>query len=57
LQIKPFAVVSVKTLTAIAEQVPMDEDALAAIPGIGQQKSQQFGPELLAIVRSRVRNR
>ncbi|MFF4026380.1 MULTISPECIES: ATP-dependent DNA helicase UvrD2 [Nocardia] len=57
LQIKPFAVVSVKTLTAIAEQVPTDEDALAAIPGIGQQKSQQFGPELLAIVRSRVRNR
>ncbi|MFF0456799.1 ATP-dependent DNA helicase UvrD2 [Nocardia africana] len=57
LRIKPFAVVSVKTLTAIAEQVPMDEDALAAIPGIGQQKSQQFGPELLAIVRSRVRNR
>ncbi len=57
LQIKPFAVVSVKTLTAIAEQVPMDEEALAAIPGIGQQKSQQFGAEVLAIVRSRVRNR
>ncbi|WP_081769145.1 ATP-dependent DNA helicase UvrD2 [Nocardia nova] len=57
LRIKPFAVVSVKTLTAIAEQVPMDEDALASIPGFGQQKSREYGLELLAIIRSRVRNR
>ncbi|MBO0852934.1 MAG: ATP-dependent DNA helicase UvrD2, partial [Nocardia sp.] len=57
LRIKPYAVLSVKTLTAIAEQCPADEAALTAIPGLGQMKCREFGPELLSIVRSRLRNR
>lgn len=54
LEIKPFAVLSVNILTAIAEQWPTTDDALAAVPGMGQQRREQFGPELLAIVRSRM---
>ncbi|WP_081706376.1 ATP-dependent DNA helicase UvrD2 [Nocardia sp. CNY236] len=50
LSIDARAVASITTLTAIAEQWPTDERALAAIPGIGQYKLRRFGAEMLAIV-------
>ena len=39
------------TLTAIAEQVPTDLDSLAAIPGVGPAKLNEFGEEVLEIVK------
>jgi DNA helicase-2/ATP-dependent DNA helicase PcrA len=39
------------TLTAIAEQVPTDLDSLSAIPGVGPAKLNEFGEEVLEIVR------
>ncbi len=38
------------TLTAIAEQVPHDLESLAAIPGVGPAKLNEFGEEVLEIV-------
>ncbi|MQY28337.1 ATP-dependent DNA helicase UvrD2 [Nocardia aurantia] len=52
LSVKTFAVLSANTLTAIAEQQPLDERALTAIPGLGAAKLRQYGPEILRIVRS-----
>jgi DNA helicase-2/ATP-dependent DNA helicase PcrA len=49
------SVLSMQILEAIAEQLPLDERALTAVSGIEAQKLRQFGPEILAIVRSRVR--
>ncbi|RMI35787.1 ATP-dependent DNA helicase UvrD2 [Nocardia stercoris] len=55
LGIKPFAVLGVKAMTAIAEQFPADEQALAAIPGMGEHRAVQFGTDLLRLVRARRR--
>ena len=41
------------TLIAIAETLPTDEAALVAIPGIGARKLEQFGPDVLALVKAR----
>ena len=41
------------TLIAIAELLPTDDAALVAIPGIGARKLEQFGPDVLELVRSR----
>lgn len=38
------------TLTAVAEQQPSDLDSLAAIPGIGPAKLQEYGHELLEVI-------
>jgi DNA helicase-2/ATP-dependent DNA helicase PcrA len=45
----------VNTLTAIAEQLPENEAALAAL-GIGESKMRKYGAEVLAIIRSRRRS-
>ncbi|MFR9751266.1 ATP-dependent DNA helicase UvrD2 [Nocardia sp. 004] len=50
------SVLSINTLTAIAEQFPRDEQALAAVPGMGDYKMRQFGADVLAIVASRLRS-
>jgi DNA helicase II / ATP-dependent DNA helicase PcrA len=50
-----FVVFTDNTLIAIAEQLPTDDDALVAIPGIGARKLEQFGPDVLALVRGRPR--
>lgn len=55
LSVPNFVVFSDTTLTAIAEQLPADDRALVAIPGIGAKKLGQFGADVLAIVRSRAR--
>ena len=55
LQRRDFVVFTDTTLTAIAEQLPADDAALAAIAGIGAKKIEQYGADVLAIVASRVK--
>ena len=53
LKVPAYVVFSDNTLTAIAEMRPADEAALVAIPGIGARKLEQFGPDVLELVRNR----
>ncbi len=46
-----YVVFTDATLTAIAEQRPADDAALVAIPGIGPQKLDRYGAQVLALVR------
>ncbi|MEY8017717.1 ATP-dependent DNA helicase UvrD2 [Mycobacterium servetii] len=46
-----YVVFTDNTLIAIAELRPADEAALIAIPGIGARKLEQYGPDVLAMVR------
>lgn len=48
-----YVVFTDNTLIAIAETLPADEVALVAIPGIGARKLEQFGPDVLELVRNR----
>ncbi|WP_067848546.1 ATP-dependent DNA helicase UvrD2 [Nocardia lijiangensis] len=56
LRVREFVVFTDTTLTAIAEQLPADDRALEAIPGIGAKKIVDYGADVLAIVASRVRS-
>jgi DNA helicase-2/ATP-dependent DNA helicase PcrA len=47
----PYIIFSDNTLVAIAEMLPEDEAALIAIPGIGARKLEQYGPDVLDLVR------
>jgi DNA helicase-2/ATP-dependent DNA helicase PcrA len=47
----PYIIFSDNTLIAIAEMLPADEAALIAIPGIGARKLEQYGPDVLELVR------
>jgi DNA helicase-2/ATP-dependent DNA helicase PcrA len=53
LNVPAYVVFTDNTLTAIAELLPTDDAALVAIPGIGARKLEQFGPDVLELVRSR----
>jgi DNA helicase-2/ATP-dependent DNA helicase PcrA len=53
MQVPAFVVFTDNTLIAIAEQLPTDDHALVALPGIGARKLEQFGPDVLALVRAR----
>jgi DNA helicase-2/ATP-dependent DNA helicase PcrA len=53
LKVPAYIVFTDNTLTAIAEMLPTDEAALVAIPGIGARKLEQFGPDVLDLVRGR----
>ena len=53
LKVPAYVVFSDNTLIAIAESLPSDEAALVAIPGIGARKLEQFGPDVLDLVRAR----
>ena len=53
LKVPAYIVFSDNTLTAIAEMLPGDEAALVAIPGIGARKLEQFGADVLELVRNR----
>lgn len=46
-----YVVFTDNTLIAIAELLPDDEAALIAIPGIGARKLEQYGPDVLELVR------
>ncbi|ORB17161.1 ATP-dependent DNA helicase [Mycobacterium noviomagense] len=52
MKVPAYIVFTDNTLTAIAEMRPADEAALVAIPGIGARKLEQFGPDVLELVRN-----
>ena len=52
-KVPPYIVFSDNTLIAIAEMMPGDDAALISIPGIGARKLEQYGPEVLELVRAR----
>jgi DNA helicase-2/ATP-dependent DNA helicase PcrA len=53
LKVPAYVVFTDNTLIAIAESLPSDDAALVAIPGIGARKLEQFGPDVLDLVRAR----
>jgi DNA helicase-2/ATP-dependent DNA helicase PcrA len=53
LKVPAYVVFTDNTLIAIAELLPVDEAALVAIPGIGARKLEQYGPDVLDLVRAR----
>jgi DNA helicase-2/ATP-dependent DNA helicase PcrA len=48
-----YVVFSDNTLIAIAEMLPADDAALIAIPGVGARKLEQYGPDVLELIRRR----
>nr|BBX78315.1 ATP-dependent DNA helicase UvrD2 [Mycobacterium florentinum] len=52
-KVPAYVVFTDNTLIAIAELLPDDEAALIAIPGIGARKLEQYGPDVLEMVRGR----
>ncbi|CAN5645560.1 ATP-dependent DNA helicase UvrD2 [soil metagenome] len=53
LKVPAYVVFTDNTLIAIAELMPSDDAALVSIPGIGARKLEQFGPDVLELVRGR----
>jgi DNA helicase II / ATP-dependent DNA helicase PcrA len=53
MSVPAYVVFTDNTLIAIAESLPGDDAALVAIPGIGARKLEQFGPDVLALVKGR----
>ena len=53
LSVPAYVVFTDNTLIAIAESLPIDEAALVSIPGIGARKLEQFGADVLELVRAR----
>ncbi|WP_052235730.1 ATP-dependent DNA helicase UvrD2 [Mycolicibacterium setense] len=53
MKVPAYVVFTDNTLIAIAESLPADEAALVALPGIGARKLEQYGPDVLELVRSR----
>jgi DNA helicase-2/ATP-dependent DNA helicase PcrA len=53
LKVPAYVVFTDNTLIAIAESLPVDDAALVAIPGIGARKLEQFGADVLGLVRAR----
>ncbi|MGA9376503.1 MAG: ATP-dependent DNA helicase UvrD2, partial [Mycobacterium sp.] len=52
-KVPAFVVFTDNTLIAIAEALPADAAALVAIPGIGARKLEQYGPDVLDLVKAR----
>ncbi|MGV0605148.1 ATP-dependent DNA helicase UvrD2 [Mycolicibacterium sp. XJ1904] len=55
MSVPAYVVFTDNTLIAIAETLPTDDAALVAIPGIGARKLEQYGADVLALVKSRTR--
>ncbi|MGV0791576.1 ATP-dependent DNA helicase UvrD2 [Mycolicibacterium sp. XJ1819] len=53
MSVPAYVVFTDNTLIAIAETLPTDDAALVAIPGIGARKLEQYGADVLAMVKSR----
>ena len=53
MNVPAYVVFTDNTLIAIAELLPTDDAALVAIPGIGARKLEQFGPDVLELIRGR----
>jgi len=48
-KVPAYVVFTDATLVAIAESLPADEHALAAVPGVGKAKLDRYGAELVAL--------
>jgi DNA helicase-2/ATP-dependent DNA helicase PcrA len=55
MSVPAYVVFTDNTLIAIAETLPGDDAALVAIPGIGARKLEQYGADVLALVKGRSR--
>lgn len=53
MKVPAYVVFTDTTLMAIAETLPTDDAALVAIPGIGARKLEQYGEDVVALVRRR----
>ncbi len=53
MSVPAYVVFTDNTLIAIAEALPTDDAALVAIPGIGARKLEQFGADVIAMVKGR----
>ncbi|KUH81378.1 MULTISPECIES: ATP-dependent DNA helicase UvrD2 [unclassified Mycobacterium] len=53
MSVPAYVVFTDNTLIAIAETLPTDDAALVAIPGIGARKLEQYGADVLAMVKGR----
>jgi DNA helicase-2/ATP-dependent DNA helicase PcrA len=53
MSVPAYVVFTDNTLIAIAETLPTDDAALVAIPGIGARKLEQYGPDVLAMIKGR----
>ncbi|WP_066903379.1 ATP-dependent DNA helicase UvrD2 [Mycolicibacterium houstonense] len=53
MKVPAYVVFTDNTLIAIAESLPTDEAALVALPGIGARKLEQYGPDVLELVKGR----
>ena len=53
MSVPAYVVFTDNTLIAIAETLPADDAALVAIPGIGARKLEQYGADVLALVKGR----
>ena len=53
MSVPAYVVFTDNTLIAIAETLPTDDAALVAIPGIGARKLEQYGPDVIALVKGR----
>ena len=53
MNVPAYVVFTDNTLIAIAETLPVDETALVSIPGIGARKLEQYGPDVLELVKNR----
>ncbi|ULP38334.1 ATP-dependent DNA helicase UvrD2 [Mycolicibacterium rufum] len=53
MSVPAYVVFTDNTLIAIAESLPDDDAALVAIPGIGARKLEQYGADVLGLVRER----
>jgi superfamily II DNA helicase RecQ len=51
-KLMPNGVLSERTAAAIAEKLPATIKALGAIKGVGPQKANQYGPELILLIRA-----
>ncbi|NED60826.1 ATP-dependent DNA helicase, partial [Streptomyces sp. SID10244] len=51
--VRELAILTDAMLDAVADQRPADARSLGAIPGIGPTKLEEFGPELLDLVKGR----
>ncbi|MDF3129645.1 RecQ family ATP-dependent DNA helicase [Kiritimatiellaeota bacterium B1221] len=50
--LKPFHVLSNKTLEALAARKPVSEQEMLAVPGIGPSKMQKYGEDLLKMMKA-----
>ena len=49
-EVAAFMILGNKTLVALANELPMTEDDLLSIPGIGRKKKEEYGQEILALI-------